>query len=81
MQLGQLRLMILTISALTIDIIFFNIFSLKYLHNKKFALLLQSLNGTIAQSVEHRTENPGVPSSTLGGTTASTKVEAFFLQR
>lgn len=35
--------------------------------------------GIVAQSVEHRTENPGVPSSTLGGTTASTKVEAFFL--
>ena len=25
--------------------------------------------GTLAQLVEHRTENPGVPSSILGGTT------------
>jgi hypothetical protein len=27
------------------------------------------LKGTLAQLVEHRTENPGVPSSILGGTT------------
>jgi hypothetical protein len=29
--------------------------------------------GTIAQLVEHRTENPGVPGSTPGGTTKASK--------
>ena len=29
----------------------------------------QNKSGTLAQLVEHRTENPGVPSSILGGTT------------
>ncbi len=39
----------------------------------------QSQQGTIAQLVEHRTENPGVPGSTPGGTTSlSKKWEGFF---
>ena len=40
-------------------------------------LLLPSLNsegdGNIAQLVEHRTENPGVPGSNPGGTTKQIK--------
>lgn len=37
-------------------------------------------NGAIAQLVEHRTENPGVPSSILGGTTLQ-KPQFFYLQK
>ena len=45
-----------------------------------FALALEiKLDGTLAQLVEHRTENPGVPGSIPGGTTqkASTSCRGF----
>lgn len=38
----------------------------------KFASLLPSI-GAIAQLVEHRTENPGVPGSIPGGTTKTNR--------
>ena len=53
----------------------------------KFALLSEmrlrslisdlSVEGTLAQLVEHRTENPGVPGSIPGGTTTYKKSSAF----
>ena len=42
-----------------------------------FAALPQ--HGTIAQLVEHRTENPGVPGSIPGGTTGDRRIfDPFF---
>ena len=35
----------------------------------KRSLKLLKIDGTLAQLVEHRTENPGVPGSIPGGTT------------
>ena len=40
-----------------------------FCQNKKNTYLCPQINGTIAQLVEQRTENPCVPSSILGGTT------------
>ena len=38
-----------------------------------YYVLLKRYNGTLAQLVEQRTENPCVPGSIPGGTTSSTK--------
>ncbi len=45
------------------------LFLLKVCTKKKKHLYLHSQNGTIAQLVEQRTENPCVPGSIPGGTT------------
>ncbi len=55
---------------------------------KFFSFRLASINifckfataneGTLAQLVEHRTENPGVPSSILGGTTTAGRISSGF---
>ena len=41
-----------------------------------FAVRLEAVEGTLAQLVEHRTENPGVPGSIPGGTTRNFKSSA-----
>ena len=58
---------------------------IKYLVSSKksstFAADLEKINGAIAQLVEQRTENPCVPGSIPGGTTAkkTSKIRSLFL--
>ena len=50
------------------------IFQINFASSKKcYTFATAKLTGTLAQLVEHRTENPGVPGSIPGGTT--TKIE------
>ena len=48
-------------------------FLVLYIIKKAISLHSQNKRGTIAQLVEHRTENPCVPGSIPGGTTLKTK--------
>ena len=56
-----------------------NIFDFGILRNKIFTYICTAFSqGTIAQLVEQRTENPCVPSSNLGGTTKKAAIKSRF---